>query len=328
VAHFILRRILIFIPFLALVSIVSFIVIQLPPGNYVDTYVRNLEIQGGSVSDTEKAALEAQYGLNQPLPVQYGIWIKNIVLHGDFGNSFTYQRPVADILKERIPRTMGIALASIFLTWLLAVPVGIISGLKQYSVWDHIFTFISFVGLAMPAFLMALVLMYVVYEKTGFLVSGLFSPQYRSAPWSFAKVVDMLQNIWLPLLVLALTNAAGVVRVLRASLLDELKKQYVTTARAKGLPEWKLVLRYPVRLAINPLISTIGWLLPAAVGGEVVVAKVLNLPTTGPMLFTAIQSQDIYLTGGLVMILSALTIIGTLISDILLAVVDPRIRYD
>lgn len=326
-ARFVLRRMLILIPFLFLISVVSFAVIQLPPGDFVDTYVRNLEVQGGSVNQGQRAAIEAQYGLNKPVYVQYGIWVKHIA-QGDFGNSFLYDRPVGDILKERVPRTVGIALAAMLLTWLIAVPIGIYSALRQYSVWDHLFTFISFVGLAVPGFLLALVLMYVVYEKTGWLVTGMFSPEYRAAPWSVAKFVDMLKNLWLPLLVLAMTSAAGVIRVLRASLLDELKKQYVTTARSKGMPEWKLVMRYPVRIAINPLISTIGWMLPALVGGEVVVSKVLNIPTTGPVLLEAILAQDMYLTGAMVMILSALTVIGTLASDVLLAVVDPRIRYE
>lgn len=326
-ARFVLRRLLILIPFLFLISVVSFAVIQLPPGNFVDTYVHNLELQGGSVNAGQRASIEAQYGLDKPIYVQYGIWVGHIA-HGDFGNSFLYDRPVVDILKERVPRTVGIALAAMLLTWLIAVPIGIYSALRQYSIWDHLFTFISFVGLAVPGFLLALVLMYVVYEKTGWLVTGMFSPEYRAAPWSVAKFVDMMKNLWLPLLVLAATSAAGVVRVLRASLLDEIKKQYVTTARSKGMPEWKLVMRYPVRIAINPLISTIGWMLPAMVGGEVVVSKVLNIPTTGPVLLESILSQDMYLTGALVMILSALTVVGTLASDVLLAVLDPRIRYE
>lgn len=327
-SSFILRRLLIFVPFLVAMSMVSFAVIQLPPGNYIDTYVHNLQAQGGSVNDREKNALESEYGLDKPLPEQYLIWVRNIVLHGNFGTSFLFNRPVSSILEERVPRTMGLALGSILLTWLIAVPIGILSAVKKYSIWDHTFTLVSFVGLAIPAFLLALVLDYVVYDKTGFLVSGFFSPKYRVAPWSAAKFVDLLKNIWLPLFVLAITNAAGVTRVLRASLLDELNKPYVTTARSKGMPEWRLILRYPVRIALNPLISTIGWLLPASIGGEIVVSKVLNLPTVGPILFQAIESQDVYLTGAIMMLLSVLTILGTLLSDILLAVVDPRIRYE
>ena len=326
--NFILRRSLILIPFLVLISIISFIVIQLPPGTYVDTYVNNLKLQGGTVSEEQKASIEAMYGLDKPLPVQYGIWITNIVLHGNFGNSFRYNRPVTDILQERIPRTVSISLVSIFLTWLIAVPLGILSAVKQYSFWDHLFTFISLLGLAVPGFLLALILMYAVYAKTGWMISGLFSPEFRSEPWSIATFTDMLKNIWLPLLVLSITGVAGIIRVLRASLLDELNKQYVTTARAKGLSEWQLILQYPIRIAINPLISTLGWMLPAVVGGEIVISKVLNLPTTGPVLLEATTAQDMYLAGGIVMILSLLTVIGTFISDILLAVNDPRIRMN
>jgi len=326
-AKVILRRLLILIPFLFFISLMSFIIIQLPPGNFVETYIHNLESQGGTVNDAQKAQLMAQYGLDKPLPAQYIQWISNIVLRGDFGDSFRYNEPVANILAERVPRTIAISLASILLTWAIAVPLGILSALKQYSVWDYLIAFVTFVGLSIPSFLLALVLMYVVYTKTGWFVTGLFSPDFRNAPWSIERVIDLLKNIWLPLLVLPLTSAGGIIRVLRASLLDELQKQYVTTARAKGLREWRLILRYPVRIAINPLISTIGWTLPAVVGGEIVVSKVLNLPTTGPVLLDAIKAQDMYLAGAIILILSSLTIIGTLLSDILLALVDPRIRY-
>ena len=294
----------------------------------MDSYVRNLELQGGTVNAAQKAALEKQYGLDQPMLGQYGIWISKIILHGDFGNSFRYQRPVASLLAERVPRTIALSLASILLTWIIAVPIGILSALKKYSIWDYFFTFLSFLGLSIPAFLLALVLMYVVFSRTGFIITGLFSTQYRDAAWSLAKFGDLLKNIWLPLVVLSVTSAAGIIRILRASLLDELKKQYVTTARAKGLPEWRVILQYPVRIAINPLISTIGWMLPAVVGGELVVSKVLNIPTVGPMILEATLGQDMYLAGGFVLILCSLTIIGTLVSDILLAWTDPRIRFE
>lgn len=326
--QFIFQRAAILIPFLFLVSVMSFIIIQLPPGDFVDSYIRNLQLQGGTVNEAQKADLEAQYGLDKSLTEQYIIWISNIVLRGDFGNSFRYNQPVSQILAERVPRTVAISLISILITWIIAVPLGIVSALRQYSVWDYLIAFISFIGLAVPPFLLALVLMFFVYSKTGWFVTGLFSPEFRTAPWSFDKLIDLLKNIWLPLLVLPITSTGGIIRVLRASLLDELRKQYVVTARAKGLPERLLIMRYPVRIAVNPLISTIGWMLPAVVGGEVVVAKVLNLPTTGPVLLDAIQSQDMYLAGALVMILSTLTIVGTLVSDILLALFDPRIRYN
>lgn len=325
---FILRRIIILIPLLILVSMVSFIVIQLPPGNYVDSYIRNLELQGGTINDAQKAALEKQYGLDQPLLVQYWMWISRIILHGDFGNSFKYQRPVSVLLMERIPRTIGLSLASMFFTWVIAIPIGILSALKKYSFWDYFFTFLSFLGLSIPAFLLALVLLYVVFTKTGYMTIGLFSAEYRDAPWSLARFTDMMRNVWLPLVVLSVTGSAGLIRILRASLLDELKKQYVTTARAKGLPEWRVILEYPIRIAFNPIISTIGWMLPAMVGGELVVSKVLNIPTVGPMMLDAVTSQDMYLAGGFVLILCSLTIIGTLVSDILLAWADPRIRFD
>ena len=323
---FVLHRLLILVPFLFLVSIISFIVIQLPAGNYVDTYVNVLKMQGGTVSEAQIESIEAMYGLDRSLPVQYGMWITNIVLRGNFGNSFRYNRPVADILSERVPRTISISLVAILLTWLTAVPLGILSAVRRYSFWDHLFTFISLIGLAVPGFLLALILMYAVYAKTGWMISGLFSPEFRAVPWSFAKFSDMLKNIWLPLLVLAITGVAGIIRVLRASLLDELNKQYVTTARAKGLSEWQLIMQYPMRIALNPLISTVGWMLPAVVGGEIVVSKVLNLPTTGPVLLEATIAQDMYLAGGIVLILSVLTVIGTFVSDVLLALNDPRIR--
>ena len=323
---FVLHRLLILVPFLFLVSIISFIVIQLPAGNYVDTYVNVLKMQGGTVSEAQIESIEAMYGLDRSLPVQYGMWITNIVLRGNFGNSFRYNRPVADILSERVPRTISISLVAILLTWLTAVPLGILSAVRRYSFWDHLFTFISLIGLAVPGFLLALILMYAVYAKTGWMISGLFSPEFRAVPWSFAKFSDMLKNIWLPLLVLSITGVAGIIRVLRASLLDELNKQYVTTARAKGLSEWQLIMQYPMRIALNPLISTVGWMLPAVVGGEIVVSKVLNLPTTGPVLLEATTAQDMYLAGGIVLILSVLTVIGTFVSDVLLAVNDPRIR--
>ncbi len=325
---FIVRRIAILIPLLFMVSVVAFVVIQLPPGDYVDSYIRNLELQGGAMNTAQKLALQRQYGLDQPLIIQYFIWIGKIITGGDFGNSFKFQRPVADLLLERIPRTIALSVASIFLTWLIAIPIGILSALKKYSILDYFFTFLSFLGLSIPAFLLALVLLYTVFTNTGYMTTGLFSPEFRDAPWSFARLANMLQNVWLPLLVLSVTGSAGLIRILRASLLDELKKQYVTTARAKGLPEWRVTLEYPIRIAINPIISTIGWMLPGVVGGELVVSKVLNIPTVGPMMLDAVLGQDMYLAGGFVLILCSLTLIGTLISDILLAWADPRIRFD
>lgn len=324
--RFVIRRLLLLIPFMFAISVVSFAIIQLPPGDYVDTYVRNLEMQGGAVNQAQIDALRARYGLDQSLLTQYWLWISN-VLTGDFGNSFLYDRPVGQVLAERVPRTAALAIISMLVTWMIAVPVGIYSALRQYSVGDHVATFLSFIGVAVPPFLLALVAMYLVFDHTGFLITGLYSPEYRGADWSIGKLLDLVKNTWLPVMVLAITGSAGVIRVLRSSLLDELNKLYVTTARSKGLPEHKVILKYPVRIAINPLISTIGWMLPAMVGGEVVVSQVLNLPTIGPVLLEATIAQDMFLTGAIVLILSALTVVGTLVSDILLAAIDPRIRY-
>lgn len=309
-------------------SLVSFVVIQLPPGSYVDSYINNLKLQGGTVSAEQEENLRELYALDKSLPEQYGIWISRIVLEGNFGNSFRYNRPVAAILLERVPGTMILSLTAIALTWILAVPLGILSATRQYSVWDHTLTLINLIGLALPGFLLALGIMFVVYQQTGWLVNGFFSPPFREAPWSFDRVVDLLKNVWLPILVLTIGGMATITRVLRASLLDELNKQYVTTARARGQKELQIILRYPLRIALNPLLSTLGWMLPAVVGGEIVVSKVLNLPTVGPILLEASITQDMYLAGAVVLILSALTVLGTFISDILLALNDPRIRMD
>ncbi len=326
--QFALRRLGILLPFLIGISIISFVVIQLPPGSYADSYVNNLRLQGTNVSAQQEADIRAMYGLDKSLPEQYALWMGKIVFSGDFGNSFRYNRPVAAILTERVPPTLILSLTAIALTWLLAVPLGILSAVRQYSVWDHALTLLGLIGLAVPGFLLALTLMFVVYQNTGWLVNGFFSPPFREAPWSLDKVVDLLRNVWLPLLVLTIGGLASITRVLRATLLDELNKQYVTTARSKGLKEMRNVLRYPLRIAINPLLSTLGWMLPAVVGGEIVISKVLNLPTIGPILLEASIAQDMYLAGGIVLILSVLTVVGTFISDILLALNDPRIRME
>jgi peptide/nickel transport system permease protein len=324
---FVVRRLIILVPLLLVISLLSFIVMQLPPGNYVETYVKTLELRGSPLDANQIDALYRRYGLDMPIYMQYLVWIKNFI-RGDMGYSYTYNRPVADIIWERVPKTVAISSCALLLTWILAIPIGILSAIKQYSAFDYIFTAVGFIGLALPGFLFALVLMYVVFSKTGWAVQGLFSPTYETAPWSLAKLVDMLKNVWLPILVLATSGTAGLIRILRGTLLDEIKKQYVITARAKGMKEVKLIIKYPVRVAINPVVSTVGWLLPAIIGGEVIVSKVLNMKTIGPVLYDAIQNKDMYLAGGVIMLLSFLTIIGTLVSDILLAWLDPRIRYD
>ena len=325
---FIIRRIILIIPLLFIISIISFIVILLPPGSYVETYVENLEQTGFLMDESQIKAIYKQYGLDRPAVVQYILWMSNFLLKGEMGRSFIYQKPVTAVIMERLPMSMAVTLISLAVTWLLAVPIGIYSALRQYSVGDYMATIIGFVGLALPNFLLALALTYLVFAKTGHAVTGLFSIEYKDAPWTIAKLIDLLGNIWLPILVIASAGTASLVRILRATLLDEKNKQYVTTARAKGLPEHKLILKYPVRVAINPLISTIGWTLPLIVSGEIIVSQTLGLETLGPVLLSAAMGEDMFLVGSIVMILSSLTVIGTLISDILLAWIDPRIRFD
>lgn len=331
----IVRRILILIPMLFLISILSFIIIQLPPGNYLDTYVSNLKSQGLTVSQDEIDRLTRQYGLDKPVIARYFTWMGNFLLHGDLGMSMgsaqggwsADRRPVVDILWERIPPTIIISLLSLICVWAIGIPIGIYSATHQYSFMDYVATFIGFVGLSLPSFLFAIVLIWITFIKTGHGVTGLFSVQYVDAPWSLAKFVDMLKNIWLPLVVLALGGTAGLIRTIRANLLDELNKPYVITARAKGLSEGKLLWKYPIRIAFNPVISTIGWMLPGIVAGEQLVAIITNMRTIGPVLLNAVRMQDMYLAGAILMILSSLTVIGTLISDLALVWLDPRIRY-
>lgn len=326
--HFIVRRIAIAIPLLFIISIISFMIILLPPGSYVETYVSNLEELGYQMNDSEIQALYRRYGLDRPVVEQYFIWMKNFLVEGDMGRSFIYERPVKDIILERLPTSMAISIVSLSLTWIIAVPVGIYSALRQHSVVDYIATSIGIIGLALPSFLLALVLAYIVFARTGHAITSLFSAEYKDAAWSWEKVGNLLSNVWLPILVIGTTGTASLIRILRATLLDEKNKQYVVAARAKGLRERDLILKYPVRVAINPLISTIGWTLPFIVSGEIIVSQVLGLETLGPVLLSAALGEDMYLVGSIVMILSMLTVIGTLLSDILLAWIDPRIRFE
>lgn len=315
------------IPVLLAISILSFTIIQLPPGDYVSTYIAKLKLQGTDATYEEIASLRQQYGLDKPFFVRYIKWMGGM-LKGDLGRSFIYNRPVNQIVGERILLTMAISICSIFLTYAIALPVGIYSATRQYSLTDYFFTLLGFIGISVPQFFLALVLMFATYKWFGLTITGLFSPEYAIKSWSFLKFVDLMKHIWLPAIIVGVAGTAGTIRVLRACLLDELRKQYVITARAKGLSERKLIFKYPVRLAINPMISTIGWLLPTIISGSAIVSIVLNLPTTGPMLLEALRMQDMYLAGSFIMILSVLTVIGTLISDILLAWSDPRIRYE
>ena len=323
---FILRRIAYMIPTLFLVSIVTFAIIQLPPGDYLDVLATELGEAG--VEDTATMeALRVQYGLGQPIYVQYFKWMKAIVLHGDFGISFEKNVPVNNLIWDRLGWTVGISVLTLLFIWITALPIGIYSAVRKYSFGDYVATFFGFIGLAVPNFLLALVMMYIAFKYFGQSVGGLVSPEYLDAPWSWAKFVDLLQHIWMPIVVVGTSGAAALIRIMRANLLDELYRPYVVTARAKGMSEFQLLLRYPVRVALNPFVSTIGWILPTLVSGEIIVAVVMNLPTTGPLLLRALLVQDMYLAGSLILIVSMLTVVGTLISDLLLAWIDPRIRY-
>jgi peptide/nickel transport system permease protein len=325
--QFIFRRLGFIAIVLVLVSIISFIIIQLPPGDWLSSYLGALRSQGADINEAVIAGLKLQYGLDQPPVQQYFTWMKAL-MHGNLGFSFSYTRPVRDIIAERMPATLMLSILTIILTYILAIPIGIFSATHQYSTLDYAFTFLGFIGLSMPGFLLALILMFFAYKYLGLSIGGLYSSQYMGEAWNWAKFKDMLGHLPIPLLIIGLSGTAGLIRVLRGTLLDELHKPYVDTARAKGVKESTLLLRYPVRIAINPLISTIGWLLPAVFSGQTIISIVMNLPTVGPLLYEALRAQDTYLAGSIVMILSFLTLIGTLLSDILLAIVDPRIRIE
>jgi peptide/nickel transport system permease protein len=324
---FILHRAFWAIPTLIFVSLISFFIIQLPPGDYVTAYVAQLRNGGEYVTLAQEEALRQSMGLNDPIIVQYWRWISDIVFRGDFGQSLEWNAPVGTLIWDRLGLTLAISTLSMLFTWAIAIPVGVYSATRQYSVFDYLFTVFGFLGKGIPDFLLALVLMWIGFAYMQIDVGGLFSPEYQTAPWSFDKVINLLSHLWIPIVVLATGGAAGLIRVMRANMLDELGKPYVETAYAQGLSERQVVWNYPVRVALNPFISTVGWALPALFSGDVITAVVLNLPTTGPLLLKALQMQDMYLAGSFILILSVFTVIGTLISDILLAWFDPRIRY-
>ena len=323
---YIVNRVTLAIPTLVMVSIVSFIIIQLPPGDYLTSYVAQLREQGDVVDEVELRQLEERYGLGQPIYVQYWKWISGILFELDFGYSLEWRVPVKSLLGQRILLTFVLSLSTMLFTWTLAIPVGVLSATKQYSLIDYVSTFFGFLGLGVPNFMLALVLMWISFAYLDTSVGGLFSPEFVEAPWTWARVWDMLKHLWIPIIVLGTSGTAGLIRTMRANLLDELHKPYVTTARAKGLTEAKLVRKYPLRVALNPFISTVGYQLPALISGTTITAVVLSLPTTGPLLLRSLTSQDMYLAGSFLLILSTLTVIGTLLSDLLLAWVDPRIR--
>ena len=325
--RFIAQRVVYTLLTLAAVSVVSFLIIQLPPGDFLTSLAGKMAEQGGDLDSASLAGLKARYGLDQPWYIQYWRWITGILLHGDFGQSFEWNKPVSELLWDRMGMTLLLSLVTLVVTWMLALPIGIYSAVRRYSVLDYVVTFLGFIGLAIPSFLLSLALMYILSRYAGMSVGGLFSPAYVNAPWSWAKLVDLAAHLWLPVLILSTSGTAALIRVMRANLIDELHKPYVQTARANGLGEMELLFKYPVRVALNPFVSTIGWVLPHVFSGAVIVSVVLSLPTAGPLLLNALLAQDMYLAGSFILILSALTVIGTLLSDLLLAWLDPRVRY-
>jgi peptide/nickel transport system permease protein len=313
------------IPTLIAISIISFVIIQAPPGDYLTIYVAQLEAQGEHIDRSTIEALRVRYGIDQPMYIKYFKWMRG-VLQGDLGRSLEWNRPVSELIATRLPWSLTISFSAFIFVYLIGIPIGTLSATHQYSIRDYIFTFIGFIGLAIPNFLLALIMLWFYFVYTGNVAVGLFSSQFLIAPWSFAKILDLLKHLWMPGIIIGTAGTAGLIRRMRANLLDELQKPYVMVARAKGLTETKVLYKYPFRIAINPVISTIGWTLPALVSGELLVSLVLNIPTLAPLFLSSLMSQDMFLAGSIVFILSTLTVIGTLISDILLAWVDPRIR--
>jgi peptide/nickel transport system permease protein len=327
VLRLIAQRLLILPILLLLFSIIVFWLVQAPPGDYLTSYLSNLASSGSSIRDEQVEALRHQFGLDQPGYVRYLLWMEGL-LKGDFGYSLEYQRPNAELISERLVLTVLLALFAFVITWVVAIPAGIYSATHQNSFLDYAFSLLNYIGVATPNFMLALILMWFAFSSLGINITGLFSPAYEQAPWSLDRFIDLLKHIWVPGIVLGIAGTARLMRVMRANLLDELNKPYVVTARAKGMSEWALVLKYPVRLAFNPLLSTVGWYLPQLFSGSLIVATVMNLPNIGPLLLRALTQRDMYLSGSILMIYCLLTIVGTLISDILLALFDPRIRME
>ena len=322
---FLLRRLVLAIVTVWLISVLSFTIIQLPPGDFVDAYIAQLSSSGSAVSAEEAAAMRQQYGLGQPFYVQYGKWMGRIVT-GNFGESMEWRRPVTEVIGDRIWLTLLLSLGALIVTWSLALPIGIYSAVRQYSIADYAFTFVGFIGIAVPNFLLALIIMYFAFTLFGAKVGGLFSAEYVMADWSWAKAWDLAKHLPLPALILALGGTAQLIRIMRANLLDELRRPYVVTARAKGLSEWRTILKYPVRAALNPFASNIAYLFPYLVSGSVIISIVLGLPTVGPLLVKALIAKDMFLAGTIVLLLGVLTVVGTFISDLVLMWVDPRLR--
>lgn len=322
---YILRRFLYMVVMLLMGSVVAFAVITLPPGDYLTSYIAQLKSSGQDVSKDQEMALRRQYGLDYPLYVQYFKWMGRL-LRGDMGRSFLWSRPAKDVLFERLPATIMVSALTLIITYAIAIPIGVYSAVRQYSIGDYVFTVLGFIGVSVPEFLLALILMVIAYRYFDVSIGGLFSHEYVDAPWSWAKVVDLLKHLPVPLAVISLSGTAWLIRVMRAMLLDELPKPYVHTARAKGLKESRLLIKYPIRVALNPIVSTIAWALPSLFSGQTIVSIVLDLPTVGPVLFQSLMTEDMFLASSAIIISMVLTLFGTLISDILLAWLDPRIR--
>ncbi len=325
--NFLLKRFAYMLLTVWMITLISFALMQLPPGDFVTNLVHQMTSIGGTEMTPEhEQQLRELYGLDEPLYIQYFKWVRNIITKGRFGYSFDLEKDVSELIINRLPMTFSVSFFSFMFVWMVSLPIGIYSAVRQYSIGDYIFTFIGFIGLAIPSFLLALIFLYTSYKWFGGAPIGLFSPEFADAPWSWDRFVDMTKHLWIPIILIGMGGTAGLIRTMRANLLDELNKPYVETARAKGLSEVRLLLKYPVRHALNPFISTIGWILPSLVAGEVIVAIVLNLPTTGPVLYTALLKQDMFVAAGFILVLSVLTVIGTFVSDVLLAMLDPRIR--
>ncbi|MDJ0934122.1 MAG: ABC transporter permease [Kiloniellales bacterium] len=321
------RRILVMIPTLIAISMIIFVIIQLPPGDYLETYINELKSQGEQVDPARIEYLKEIYGLDKPMYEQYLLWVFGL-LQGDLGYSFEFELPVSEVVGDRLWLSMVLSTSTIIFTWIVAFPIGIYSAVRQYSSGDYVLTFLGFLGLATPNFLLALVLMYLANVYFGISIGGLMDESYIDQPWSLAKVGSVLEHLMVPVIVIGTSGTASLIRTLRANLLDELQKQYVVTGRAKGLSPRKLLLKYPLRIALNPFVADIGNILPRIISGAVLVSVVMNLPTTGPMLLGALKSQDMYLAGSFLMFLSLLVVIGTFLSDLGLAALDPRIRLE
>jgi peptide/nickel transport system permease protein len=324
---YLVRRAVLAILTMFAISILAFVIIQLPPGDYITAYIAQMSGSGSFVSEQEAESLRQQYGLNKPVYVQYIRWM-GLVARGNFGMALEWGRPVADVIGDRLWLTMIVSLSAIIVTWVLALPIGIYSAVRQYSPGDYVATLIGFIGLAVPSFMLALVIMYFGFTLFNANVGGLFSPGMAEARWSLAKAWDLVLHLPLPALILGFAGTAQLIRIMRANLLDELRKPYVVTARARGLSEWRVILKYPVRVALNPFVSTVGYLLPYVVSGSIVVSLVLGLPTVGPLLLRALVAQDMFLAGTIVLLLGVMTVIGTFLSDLLLMWIDPRIRVE